>query len=408
MNNPTTISNLPPQTTAMDYTRLRAEGIRYIEQMGSALWTDYNAHDPGITILELLCYAITDLGYRTNMPIEDLLSSPAKNAENFRQQFYSAKEILTSRPVTEIDYRKLFIDIDGVKNAWLFKHAETLYVDCREKSLKGLPPEHPKHRSFMLNGLYDVRIELDGLPEDDCEGEELTEEEKAAQAALRQEMVTKVREVFHRHRNLCEDLATVAVVDEHKICVCMNVELKPESSAPDVYAEILYQLTNYFSPVIKQYSLVEMLALKKEDGSPYAMDEIFNGPVLQHGFLQDKDVLSSGLRTVLYTSDMINLIMDVPGVVAVKDFVMSHCDAEEKIRHEWCLPVPEGRKPTLCTCNSAINFYKDVIPVKAGKTEALQKLKEKIGAEKARNINVQFEDHVYSMGAYPVRRSTRR
>ena len=29
-------------------------------------WTDYNYHDPGITLLEQICYAITDLGYKSN------------------------------------------------------------------------------------------------------------------------------------------------------------------------------------------------------------------------------------------------------------------------------------------------------------------------------------------------------
>ena len=27
-------------------------------------WTDTNAHDPGVTVLEVICYAITDLQYR--------------------------------------------------------------------------------------------------------------------------------------------------------------------------------------------------------------------------------------------------------------------------------------------------------------------------------------------------------
>ncbi|HEY1022572.1 MAG TPA: hypothetical protein VGE06_09700, partial [Flavisolibacter sp.] len=401
MKAPTTISKTVPATPALDYNWLRAEGLKHIEQMGSALWTDYNVHDPGITILETLCYAITDLAYRTGMPIENLLSSPTNNAENFRQQFFSAKEILTSRPVTEIDYRKLFIDIDGVKNAWLFRHNETLFLDCREGALGGLPPDHPQYRSFVLNGLYDVRIEMDELPEEDCDGEELTDEEKAALAARRQEATGTVREVFHRHRNLCEDLADVSIVDEHKVCVCMDVEVKPDANAPDIYTEILYRISQYLSPVVRQYGLKEVLALIKEDGSSYTMDEIFNGPVLKHGFILDKDVMASGLRTVVYTSDILNAIMDIPGVVAIKNFVMSACDEEEPVRHEWCLPVPAGRKPVLCTCKSAIHFFKDVIPVKAGRREAFAKLRERLQKEKEAALLVQYDDYVYPTGAHP-------
>lgn len=401
MKAPTTIAKAVPATKALDYGLLRAEGLKHIEQMGSALWTDYNAHDPGITILEILCYAITDLAYRTGAPIENLLSSPADNAENFRQQFFSAKEILTSRPVTEIDYRKLFIDIDGVKNAWLLRHHEMLFLDCREGALAGLPPDHSQHRSFLLNGLYDVRIEMDELPEEDCDGENLTDEEKAALAARRLEAITKVREVFHRHRNLCEDLASVAMVEEHKVCVCMDVEIQPGANAPEIYTEILYRISQYLSPVVRQYGLSEVLALKKEDGSSYSMDEIFNGPVLHHGFILDKDVVASGLRTVVYTSDIINMIMDIPGVLAVKDFVMSACDDEAPVRHEWCLPVPHGHKPVLCTCKSAIHFFKDVIPVRAGREEAFAKLRERLQKEREAAVSVQYDDYLYPTGAYP-------
>ena len=56
----------------LDFDFLRKTGIDYIQALSSKLWTDYNSHDPGITILEILCYALTDLGQRINLPLEDL------------------------------------------------------------------------------------------------------------------------------------------------------------------------------------------------------------------------------------------------------------------------------------------------------------------------------------------------
>ena len=47
---------------SQDYEQLRRLGLNYIEQFSREIWTDYNIHDPGITILEALMYAITDLG----------------------------------------------------------------------------------------------------------------------------------------------------------------------------------------------------------------------------------------------------------------------------------------------------------------------------------------------------------
>ena len=103
----------------LEYSFLRGKGLEYIEKLSSNLWTDYNTHDPGVTILEMLCYAITDLGNRLEMPIENILAPESKTAQKLSDQFFKATQILPVNPVTEADYRKLFIDIDGVKNCWL-------------------------------------------------------------------------------------------------------------------------------------------------------------------------------------------------------------------------------------------------------------------------------------------------
>src|SRR4051812_9957799 len=95
----------------LDFFYLRKKGIEYIEQLGGKLWTDFNSHDPGITMLEMLCYAITDLGMRMNLPIENILASDQKT-KGIASQFFKASEVLPTSPVTALDYRKLFIDIE--------------------------------------------------------------------------------------------------------------------------------------------------------------------------------------------------------------------------------------------------------------------------------------------------------
>ncbi len=99
---PLSIPKRPELNPAEDYYRLRRDGIGFIEQMGSARWTDYNTHDPGITILEALCYAITDVAYRTGWDIEDLLApataSPDPTHPFPNQPFFTAREILPVNP----------------------------------------------------------------------------------------------------------------------------------------------------------------------------------------------------------------------------------------------------------------------------------------------------------------------
>ena len=56
------IPRKPDLPIELNWQALREEGLRHIRAMSGELWTDHNLHDPGITILELLCYALTDLG----------------------------------------------------------------------------------------------------------------------------------------------------------------------------------------------------------------------------------------------------------------------------------------------------------------------------------------------------------
>src|SRR5215203_3176736 len=119
MNEISTIPKNRQLSKSQDYETLRAEGLKYIEELAHALWTDYNAHDPGITILEALCYAMTEAGYRSEFDMKDLLTKDDGQTVD-DQVLFTAKRILTNNPLTINDYRKLLIDIVGVHNAWLF------------------------------------------------------------------------------------------------------------------------------------------------------------------------------------------------------------------------------------------------------------------------------------------------
>ena len=168
MTNPTTILKKAPEKKDMQYSFLRETGREYIESLAHRLWTDYNTHDPGITILEMLAYSITDLGYRLNFPIKDIVSYPSEEevksspsaAWKMHNQFLSALHALPACPLTALDYRKLFIDVEGVRNAWLFKNTDKehkLWIDCKESKLQYEPPVAGRPSiEVNLNGFYDV------------------------------------------------------------------------------------------------------------------------------------------------------------------------------------------------------------------------------------------------------------
>ncbi len=157
-----TIPKHPVLEPSLDYAWLRQQGLKHIESLGSALWTDYNLHDPGITLLEVLCYGITDLAHRADFPIPDLIAEPPTvNPDPARQAFYTAREVLTVNPLGIRDYRKKLIDLEGVKNAWLTvleQYDIAIYADCASSELRTHPEtEHPVNP----RGLYDVKVEFE-------------------------------------------------------------------------------------------------------------------------------------------------------------------------------------------------------------------------------------------------------
>src|SRR5690606_41683278 len=97
--------------------------------------SDLNIHDPGITTLELLCYALTDLTYRTEYAIPDLLATEEGTVANIKKHFLTAKNIFPNKPITVQDYRKILIDIEGIKNAWLILDPKTVYADLIHQRL---------------------------------------------------------------------------------------------------------------------------------------------------------------------------------------------------------------------------------------------------------------------------------
>ena len=168
MGNGSFIIKKPQLLPSQDYPFLRAKGLEHIERLAHRLWTDYNVHDPGITILELLSYAITDLGYRTGQDIRDLLTEDDNGVPVNRSNFHTALEIFPCNPVSFSDLRKLLIDINGVRNAWIEAHQSVVYcVHHPDQELIDCPGEESRDvtKNPPLNGLFDVFIEFEDFVE---------------------------------------------------------------------------------------------------------------------------------------------------------------------------------------------------------------------------------------------------
>jgi uncharacterized protein len=347
----------PTLEQSEDYTFLRKEGLAFIERLSGKIWTDYNLHDPGITTMELLCYAITDLGYRTSFSIPDLLATAEGDdaaAETNTRNFFTTSQILPVNPVTETDIRKVIMDVPGVKNAWLTiakDFEEPIYIDKQYCELTLVP----RGNVLPLNGLYNVVIQF--------EDDDGAKEQYGA-------IVRAVRHRLMQTRNLCEDYLSITPVQYEDIAVCSDIEVRQDADITKVQAQIFKILIDYFSPPVYFYTLEQMLEKGK------TVDEIFEGPLLRSGFIDDDELEKSDLRTTLHTSDLYNIIMDIPEVVAIKSlklirYVNGIPIGEEE---EWELTLDGFRAARLEKEKSKFIFYKGLLPFMANKEDVAEEL----------------------------------
>jgi hypothetical protein len=414
-----------PLTPAEDYTFLREKGMEYLQALSGKVWTDYNLHDPGVTILELLCYAITDIGYRSQFSMADLLTKPGATSPDKTNSFFTAKEIFTTHPITVEDYRRLLIDIvPGLKNVWLeeidnadfapennaddktyFKTRTQGYavkVDDKAHELKFvLETNAINDKKLHVHGLYRVKIELDDwetmLADKNLKSNieqffNFKRPKNIAKIILSNEIKsgipgmyeTYVRKILHKYRNLCEDFETIAVMKDEQVSVCADIEVHPNTDINKLLESIYKIIYNYASPSLNFYSLQEMLDKGK------SIEDIYEGTVPHRGFV-DYDELKTRFnkqRLVMYTSDLINLIMNLNGVIAVKKLLLTSInESSGKIIYnaeKYCLHLSDPqnfsfRFKHLDKDNKAINkinFYKANLPFKAKEPDSSFVMKE--------------------------------
>jgi len=346
MNPSITLSTTPFEYPSMDYALLQREGIKLLEHLDGQIWSDFNAHDPGITILEQLCYAITDLSYRINYDIKDLLSG---GQDAPYDSLYSPAQVLTTHPVTLLDLRKLLIDIAGVKNAWVepASHAEVgLVYDPSELTLylKGELQPLAHRQALSPRGLYHVLIEADDGP----------------LGVDTQEIVNQVNKRLLAHRSLCEDFLPPQVLPRQAILVQASIEISAVEDPAQLLLDVYQSLASTISPNICFYTLSELL----EQGK--SIDEIFDGPPLKQGFIDSAELQQFQRKTGLRSSDLLEIIMNVTGVMTVTDITITDDLAQDDLARapqDWYFKLDPEKTPWLDVQNLQLTLTRGGIQI---------------------------------------------
>jgi hypothetical protein len=255
----------------LSFDSLRSEAIKLLQQVSGETWTDYNLHDPGITILEQLIYALTDLIYRSDFDVGDYLADAEGNIKLDALNLIKPEQILSCRPTTTLDYRKLMLNkMTEVDNVWLTA----------------------KDNSSNCRGLYRLLVKLEqGLDE-----------------RRQNDAKEQLYEIFHAARNLCEDLDPADIKVVTNLGFELHAKIEVDSAQP---AKRLAEI--YFKCARRMASSVSITDFDQPAAGPKRpLDQLFDGPLTSHGFSMDDD--SRQPRSEFLVSKLfatINKIQDV-------------------------------------------------------------------------------------------------
>ena len=298
----------------MDYQGLRDYGLEYIRKVGSRYWTDYDAHDPGVTILEALTLAVNDLSYRSSARMADLLTRKGGSRVSLEGTLFPAEVILANAPTTSEDYRKLMLEnIPGIRNIWFEPAVRLFDVPYIAKRLE---PD-----TGRLNGCYHVMVELEDFQslidkewtfpvggEDSDDAGKTIFIDKDNYRQLYRNAITRL---FLQHRNLCEEILDIQFIDQVQVGLSARLEIESGADMRALLQEIYDRIYDYVSPTIPFHTVEDLLS------SGRTPQDIFGVRTPSLGFIDRQELATFSRRTALYISDVISILMGIEGIRAV-------------------------------------------------------------------------------------------
>lgn len=266
----TRLPKAPEQQDPLGFDALREQAIALAQAASGQLWTDYNLHDPGVTLLEAFCFALSEDVYANRQEVLPLLGlpedGPVPAAALARHALFSRNEALPSRPLTEADYQR-----------WLFD----LWPDKRHLRLQA-----QRDTQQRANGLW----RLSRL----CREREQRTLEPMSQA-----------KAYWACRNLGEDLIGCGdrLAPDWVRLRCKLV-IEPEWDPAELLVNLLKRCDDYLSarPVIREL--------------PELASPARSGPLMSQGWVTDKELRRCQAKTLNF-SDLAQYLRALDGLCEI-------------------------------------------------------------------------------------------
>jgi hypothetical protein len=271
----------------LDFDGLRRKGIDLLQSLSGKTWTDYNLHDPGVTLLELLCYGLTDLVYRTDFDVADFLTGASGAIDFEGQALFPPQEIFPNEPVTDVDFCKLIYDqMPEVDDVWINR---------------GITAGQP-------DGLFSVFVKP---------RESLFHARDVSDENLR----LAVLALLSRHRNLGRDVDEVRIVGSRPYMLAGEIEIDDSRPAAEIYADLYFQCAKMISSGGRIVRFEEARA----DGMSW--EDLLEGPLTGHGYIEDGHFAVPNYE--IDAIKLIALVRHVPGVKQVRKLCLMNREGEE-------------------------------------------------------------------------------
>ena len=306
---------------ATTFSSVFADAVATLQRLAVEQWTDYNASDPGVTILEQVCYALSDVAYRLSYDMPDLLASGAGGSPPYAS-LPAAAAVLTCQPVTQHDLRLLTMDCPGVEGAWAQPAAASPAIAFHHAA-QSLTFETTGARPLALAGLSSVFARKN--PRSSLSGNRALPE---------------LRRRLHAQRPLATDFQEINWLENKKAGLAGEIEIAPLEEPATLLAQIFRAVQEYLAPVSRR------LTLQQARAAGWSSQDIFNGPEMLRGFVEPGSLVLQPLPAELPLSGVIECISSVPGVRAVKSLVLTLA-GQSTTADVWVLEIPPGCCPVL-------------------------------------------------------------
>lgn len=279
----------------LGFDALRLQAITAAQHASGELWTDFNLHDPGVSLLEALCFALTEDLFAARQPVPQLLGLGPQDGPAAWARFglHTPQTLLPCHPCTDRDWQ-----------CWLLQ-------------------ELPHARHLYMQALRDARGHATGLWHMALQGQSGAAEERQALRAT-------ALQAYWPQRNLGEDLdGPPQVLRPRWVELEISLLLDGHRDVCELLAELLQRCDDCISARLPE-------GLPARPGTATDVE----GP-LGRPLTPGEDIWLGQDPDFLYVSDLARYLQGMPGLKAI-DTLRLHLAPGEPADPLDDVPTPPG------------------------------------------------------------------